>query len=180
MFHRIKNKLEAAFQYGRRLTRSGPDYLSCDASRCTGWLFLCLCAWTCVKHVGARFIMVMINVKETSEVSPWSMIKKTSGYSKILIDSLLQMSSFHVVQHYTSHMLLGSFETRLQHLPAEGGKLPCTPQGALPELSAQSTVKHWHSGNKRVLTWESVTGGLRCCLCFRIKKIRWVLFALSQ
>lgn len=76
------------------------------------------------------------------------------------------MSSFHVLQHDTSHVLLGSFQARLQHLPAGGRKLPCIKSPALPrELfqscllrAQQSTATVWTEEFSPENLWGKVSG----------------------
>lgn len=115
-----------------------------------------------------RSIMGMINFMETSKVPPWN-----KWYSETLTRACFKchLSMCSSPTHPTCS--LGQSRPGCSSsLQGEGSALhgePCTPQGAFPELSAQSTAKHWHSVSKRVLTWESVRGGLRCCLCFRTK-----------
>lgn len=94
------------------------------------------------------------------------------------------MSSFHVLQHYTSHLLLGSLETRLQHLSAGEGDCPAWRALHSPGSFSRAVCSE-HS--RALAQCEQRSSHLRICEgksqvlpLLQKKKIRWVVFALSQ
>lgn len=94
------------------------------------------------------------------------------------------MSSFHVLQPYTSHVLLGSVKTRLQQLPAGGRSCPAWRALHSPGSFSRAVCSQ-HS--KALAQCEQTGPHLRICEgraqvlpLLQNKKIRWVVFALSQ
>lgn len=105
----------------------------------------------------ARLLMVVINVKETSKVPLWCMIKRASGKGRF--SSIESASNIISPRAPALHSPRAPWIIRdkaaarpCRGMEAALHREPCTPQGAFPELSAQSTAKHWHSVNKRVPT----------------------------
>lgn len=116
--------------------------------------------------------MVRINFTETSKVTPRSMIKRTSGSVRFPSTESAPNVILPCAPAWHIPRAPWIIPGKAAAPPCRGKETalhqePCTPQGAFPELSAQSTAKHCHSVNRGVLTWESVREGLRCCLCFR-------------